>query len=259
MSGRGTQNSVFCNVNYLLSTPRPVATFPLNFAFRPCERFDKHSHYFRPYTVCRQLLPMFASMDVDASTPMAEATGVKGPRDGAVTRRSGAPVTLEPSDPHAAVGDTITTTTTKKQSNGFTNGSANNSTVDSAGTSKQSKAIRSKYRHVQAVHSKTRPSCLSHDAPETPSFIGFRNLMVIVLGMSPLSLWCSHFLRLLFGELSLTKHSTVAANLRLVIENIQKVSCYSYSFFISSQPPLHLTLVKIPEPDQTWLSEQHRL
>jgi hypothetical protein len=39
-----------------------------------------------------------------------------------------------------------------------------------------------KYRHVAAVHSKTRPSCLSHDSEAAPSFLGFRNLMVIVLG-----------------------------------------------------------------------------
>ncbi|KAF4979490.1 hypothetical protein FZEAL_4349 [Fusarium zealandicum] len=52
-----------------------------------------------------------------------------------------------------------------------------------------------KYRHVAAVHSKTRPSCLSHDSDAAPSFLGFRNLMVIVL---------------------------VVGNLRLMIENIQK-------------------------------------
>ncbi|KAF4999442.1 hypothetical protein FGRMN_2464 [Fusarium graminum] len=39
-----------------------------------------------------------------------------------------------------------------------------------------------KYRHVAAVHKQTRPSCLSHDSDAAPSFIGFRNLMVIVLG-----------------------------------------------------------------------------
>ena len=39
-----------------------------------------------------------------------------------------------------------------------------------------------KYRHVAAVHSQSRPSCLSHDSDSAPSFIGFRNLMVIVLG-----------------------------------------------------------------------------
>ena len=42
-------------------------------------------------------------------------------------------------------------------------------------------SFRTKYRHVAAVHSKTRPSCLSHDAVLAPSFLGFRNLMVIVL------------------------------------------------------------------------------
>lgn len=53
-----------------------------------------------------------------------------------------------------------------------------------------------KYRHISAVHAQTRPSCLSHDSNVAPSFIGFRNLMVIVL---------------------------VVGNLRLMIENMQKV------------------------------------
>lgn len=41
--------------------------------------------------------------------------------------------------------------------------------------------ISSKYRHIAAVHSRARTSCLSRDADKTPSFLGFRNLMVIVL------------------------------------------------------------------------------
>lgn len=41
---------------------------------------------------------------------------------------------------------------------------------------------RSKYRHVAAYHSNVRSSSLSPDAERTPSFVGFRNLMVIVLG-----------------------------------------------------------------------------
>ncbi|KAG5985505.1 hypothetical protein E4U54_006007 [Claviceps lovelessii] len=63
------------------------------------------------------------------------------------------------------------------------------------------------YRHVAAVHSKSRPSCLSHDADAAPSFIGFRNLMVIVL---------------------------VVGNVRLMIENLKKygvlicLRCHSY-------------------------------
>ncbi|SPO01138.1 related to diacylglycerol acyltransferase [Cephalotrichum gorgonifer] len=51
------------------------------------------------------------------------------------------------------------------------------------------------YRHVAAVHSSTQPSCLSADATSIPSFVGFRNLMAI---------------------------SLVAANFRLMIENIEK-------------------------------------
>ena len=42
---------------------------------------------------------------------------------------------------------------------------------------------KKKYRHVAAVHSKPRASCLSHDSESAPSFLGFRNLMVIVLSM----------------------------------------------------------------------------
>lgn len=42
-----------------------------------------------------------------------------------------------------------------------------------------------KYRHVAAIHSQTRPSTLSHDSEAAPSFLGFRNLMVIFLGMFP--------------------------------------------------------------------------
>ena len=49
-------------------------------------------------------------------------------------------------------------------------------------TEKPTKSIQKKYRHVAAVHSVVRPSCLSHDSDAAPSFIGFRNLMVIVLG-----------------------------------------------------------------------------
>jgi len=48
--------------------------------------------------------------------------------------------------------------------------------------------MKKKYRHVAAVHSKPRTSCLSHDSESTPSFLGFRNLMVIVLSRSAMSL-----------------------------------------------------------------------
>ena len=48
------------------------------------------------------------------------------------------------------------------------------------------KSTAKKYRHVVAVHSKSRPSTLSRDSDASPSFLGFRNLMVIVLGESSL-------------------------------------------------------------------------
>jgi diacylglycerol O-acyltransferase-1 len=56
-----------------------------------------------------------------------------------------------------------------------------NGTVDL--TEELRRSFRRKYRHVEAVHSVSQPSCLSHDTTETPSFLGFRNLMVIMLGM----------------------------------------------------------------------------
>lgn len=80
-----------------------------------------------------------------------------------------------------------TTTKTSSQENGA---------VEADLREQLRRSFRRKYRHVEAVHSVSQPSCLSHDTTETPSFLGFRNLMVIML---------------------------VVGNLRLVIENIQKV------------------------------------
>jgi diacylglycerol O-acyltransferase 1 len=64
---------------------------------------------------------------------------------------------------------------------------------------------KKRYRHVAAFHSKSQPSCLSHETTVPPSFLGFRNLMVLVL---------------------------IVMNLRLVVENFMKygvlicVSCH---------------------------------
>jgi diacylglycerol O-acyltransferase-1 len=38
-----------------------------------------------------------------------------------------------------------------------------------------------KYKHVAAIHCEPRTSVLSHDSEVAPSFLGFRNLMVLVL------------------------------------------------------------------------------
>jgi diacylglycerol O-acyltransferase-1 len=107
------------------------------------------------------------------------------------------------------------TSTGVQAANGVTNRSSNATVTDveptNATTEEKLKAtppLQKKYRHVAAVHAQTRPSCLSHDAQANPSFLGFRNLMVIVL---------------------------VVGNLRLMIENIQKygvlicVRCHNYS------------------------------
>ncbi|KAI0131633.1 MBOAT, membrane-bound O-acyltransferase family-domain-containing protein [Hypoxylon sp. NC0597] len=85
------------------------------------------------------------------------------------------------------------------------NGSS--ATVSNQDAEKDKTFAFKKYRHVAAVHSESRPSTLSHDARAPPSFLGFRNLMVIVL---------------------------VVGNLRLVIENMQKygnlicITCHDF-------------------------------
>lgn len=53
----------------------------------------------------------------------------------------------------------------------------------SVSSTSSEKKRTSKYRHVAAYHSSLRTSPLSTDSPVNPSFIGFRNLMVIVLSM----------------------------------------------------------------------------
>lgn len=52
------------------------------------------------------------------------------------------------------------------------------------GTTKR--ARDTKYRHVFATHSASRTSCLSQEsADKMPSFVGFRNLMILVLSTTP--------------------------------------------------------------------------
>ena len=64
-----------------------------------------------------------------------------------------------------------------------------------------------KYRHVAAYHYQRQVSCLSRESPVSPDFLGFRNLMVIVL---------------------------VVMNLRLIVENYMKygvlicIQCHDY-------------------------------
>ncbi|KAI3336683.1 MBOAT family protein [Xylariaceae sp. AK1471] len=90
--------------------------------------------------------------------------------------------------------ETTTTAASQRRTDETKNLPETSSTVSKPNETAQKTFIR-KYRHVAAVHSEARPSTLSHDTQASPSFVGFRNLMVIVL---------------------------VVGNLRLVIENMQK-------------------------------------
>ncbi|KAJ5207277.1 Membrane-associated eicosanoid/glutathione metabolism (MAPEG) protein [Penicillium cf. griseofulvum] len=91
----------------------------------------------------------------------------------------------------------------------------------------------SKYRHVAAYHSEARPSSLSREADVLPNFLGFRNLMVLVL---------------------------VAMNLRLIIENFMKygvlicIKCHDYrrqdvvlGSILFASVPCHLLVAYIIE------------
>lgn len=60
---------------------------------------------------------------------------------------------------------------------------------------KESQKLKKKYRHVAAFHCKVQSSCLSHEGPVTPSFLGFRNLMVLVLIVMNLRLIVENFMK----------------------------------------------------------------
>lgn len=116
--------------------------------------------------------------------------------------------------------DTHTNGVKKRAVNGTANGKVNNNyangdvvqtTTEEVKTPPEAPKkvrIHHKYRHVAAIHSKPKTSCLSHDSQISPSFVGFRNLMVIVL---------------------------VVGNLRLMLENHKKV-CYA-----STNPLMNFT------------------
>jgi diacylglycerol O-acyltransferase-1 len=62
--------------------------------------------------------------------------------------------------------------------NGTTNGTTNGTIQNTRNPPRDTK-----YRHVFATHSLRRTSCLSSDSESSPSFKGFRNLMILVLRM----------------------------------------------------------------------------
>lgn len=109
---------------------------------------------------------------------------------------------------------------TRRRNRNASPGPVEEESEDATAAEKPRAAVaQKKYRHVAAVHSKSRPSCLSHDSDATPSFIGFRNLMVIVLGTQAIPIYCKQLL-------PLTDHDVVVGNLRLMIENLKK-ACYN--------------------------------
>lgn len=87
------------------------------------------------------------------------------------------------------VTDSATTTATSKDDSSLQRRSSNGalrhaapSTASRTEGLKRKTTRRSKYRHVEAYHSELRHSSLSRDSGTTTNFLGFRNLMVIVLG-----------------------------------------------------------------------------
>ena len=55
--------------------------------------------------------------------------------------------------------------------------------------------LKKKYRHVAALHSKSQSSCLSREANVSPSFLGLRNLTVLVLTVMNLRLVVENFMK----------------------------------------------------------------
>lgn len=55
--------------------------------------------------------------------------------------------------------------------------------------------VDKKYRHTTAIHTRPKTSVLSHDSDVAPSFLGFRNLMIIVLVVSNLRLMIENFIK----------------------------------------------------------------
>jgi len=115
---------------------------------------------------------------------------------------------------HAAVttgADFVYTTTSK--SNGTTIKAQDISVPDkSASDGRARSKLKRKYKHVEALHSKSQPSCLSHESETSPSFLGLRNLMVLVV---------------------------IVMNLRLVLENFKK-----YGILITLKSDVRSTDIK---------------
>lgn len=104
------------------------------------------------------------------------------------TRTHAAATALDTHDANAATHRGRTT-----EYNGHGNGEKTNGEKQSNGDNNDKKSNGaprrrskdSKYRHVFATHSKSSTTCLSHESEDVPSFVGFRNLMILVLSRHP--------------------------------------------------------------------------
>lgn len=83
----------------------------------------------------------------------------------------------------AVEGSSVTNGT---RSNNHTS-SSNGSSPSENGSNHRTARKSDTYRHVVAIHSKVQHSCLSRDSTQATSFIGFRNLMIVVLGKIAIS------------------------------------------------------------------------
>jgi len=77
--------------------------------------------------------------------------------------------------------DTATSTATAMPPSNHPARSRSNGNMPEPVANSSAKMRDTKYRHVFATHSQQRMSNLTHGA-DTPSFVGFRNLMILLLG-----------------------------------------------------------------------------
>ncbi|KAI9789661.1 MAG: hypothetical protein M1833_002278 [Piccolia ochrophora] len=121
-----------------------------------------------------------------------------------------------------------------------------------------------RYRHVAAVHSRPKASCLSHDRETVPSFLGFRNLMVIVLIVSNLRLMIENFFK--YGVLICIRcHDYRKQDLLLGFALYLTVPCHLLAAYLVESAAARKAKAQLgrrkkfeaPEP-QKWDKEQER-
>ncbi|KAI9888898.1 MAG: hypothetical protein M1814_006187 [Vezdaea aestivalis] len=99
------------------------------------------------------------------------------------------------------------------------------------GSARPFRRTDARFKHVSAVHYKPRSSVLSHDSQAAPSFLGFRNLMVIVLVVSNLRLMIENFIK--YGVLICIRcHDIRRQDVHLGLLLYLLVPCHLYAAYI---------------------------